>query len=142
MLSCSILGQDDCRGLSAQKIKEILEDLIVHWNIDTFYVGNEGRFDAAVHWTLFNLKKTYPQIKCAVVMPYVPKDLGEDCEDALVPKGIEDVDPQKAHQWRDSWMIERSDFVFTYFPDSPDRSLQYAKEAEQYQKTVVNFVTN
>ena len=94
MLSCSILGQDDCRGLSARKIREILEDLIVNWNIDTFYVSNEGLFDAAVHWTLYDLRKTYPQIKCAVVLPYVPKDLGENCDDALVPEGIEDVDPR------------------------------------------------
>ena len=140
MLSCSIMGQDDCRGLSARKIREILGDLIVNWNIDTFYVGNEGLFDAAVHWTLYDLRKTYPQIKCAVVMPYVPKDLGENCEDALVPEGIEDVDPRKAHEWRDSWMIERSDFVFIYYPDSPNRSLQYALEAERCQKTIVNLI--
>ena len=125
--------------MEAKKIRSILEDLIVNWNINTFYVGNEGLFDAAVHWTLYDLRKTYPQIKCAVIMPYVPKNLGENCEDALVPEGIEDVDPRKAHEWRDSWMIERSDFVFTYFPDSPGRSLQYATEAEQKGKTIINI---
>ena len=139
MLSCSILGQDDCRGLSARKIREILEDLIVNWNIDTFYVSNEGLFDAAVHWTLYDLRKTYSKIKCAVVMPYVPKALGTNCQDVLVPEGIENVDPRKAHQWRNSWMIKKSDFIFAYFPDSPECFLQYSAEVERRQKTIINI---
>ena len=139
MVSCSFFGQKDCKGLSAGKIREILTELILKWDIDTFYVGNEGLFDAAAHWTLYDLKKTYLQVKCAVVMPYIPENLNENCEDALIPEGIEDVDPQVVLPWRDTWMIKNSDYIFVYFPDQQEHLTEYESMAEMNGKTVVNL---
>ena len=85
------------------------------------------------------MMKTYPQITCAVVMPYVLENLNENCEDAHVPEDIENVDSQEVLPWRDTWMIKKSDYIFVYFPDQQERLTEYESMAEMNSKTVVNL---
>ena len=50
MAVCTFFGHRDCIGLSRQRLEEAIEDLICNHGVDSFYVGNEGQFDALVHW--------------------------------------------------------------------------------------------
>ena len=51
---------------------QVLIDLIINHNVDMFYVGHQGQFDAYVHSELKKLKQKYPQINYAVVLAYLP----------------------------------------------------------------------
>ena len=46
-----------------QKVKEIIEDLIVNYNVLTFLFGSKSDFDYLCHLVVTELKEKYPNIK-------------------------------------------------------------------------------
>ena len=98
MAACTFFGHRDCPETLKSKLREMLIDLITNHNVDMFYVGNQGRFDAIVRGVLRELKKEYPQINYAVVLAYMPGKQVEydDYSDTMLPEGIETVHPRFA----------------------------------------------
>ena len=90
-----------------------LIDLIENKNATVFYVGNHGNFDAMVRHQLENLSKTYP-IKYYVVLAYMPSKNDNPDEHSILPEGIETVPKRFAINYRNKWMLGKSDIVVTY----------------------------
>ncbi len=101
-------------------LRAVLIDLITNHDVDMFYVGNQGRFDAIVRGVLRELKKECPQINYAVVLAYMPGKQTEydDYSDTMLPEGIESVHPHYAIIWRNNWMLRQSDYVVAYVTHS------------------------
>ena len=62
MQSCTFFGHRECPDSIKPKLKKVMIDLINNHDVDMFYVGNQGQFDAIVRGVLRELKKEYPQI--------------------------------------------------------------------------------
>lgn len=140
MAACTFFGHRDCIGLSKQRLEETIEDLILNHGVDLFYVGNEGLFDALVHWVLFAMKKKYPHIRYAVVLAYMPKNIpGEDYSDTLLPEGIEEIHPKYAIVWRNRWMLQRADYVITYITHPWGGAARLTEEANRQGKNIINL---
>lgn len=140
MAVCTFFGHRDCIGLRKQRLEEAIEDLIRNHDVDLFYVGNEGQFDALVHWVLFAMKKKYPHIRYAVVLAYPPKNIpGEDYSDTMLPEGIEAVHPRYAIIWRNRWMLQRADYVISYVTHFWGGARKFAAEADRKGKEVINL---
>ena len=107
MAVCTFLGHRDCPETIKPKLREVLIDLIINHDVDMFYVGHQGQFDAYVHSELKKLKQAHPQISYAVVLAYMPgkKTAYHDYSDTMLPEGIESVHPRYAISWRNNWMI-------------------------------------
>lgn len=56
MSACTFFGHRDCPETIKPKLREVLVDLITNHNVDMFYVGYQGQFDAYVHSELKKLK--------------------------------------------------------------------------------------
>lgn len=138
MAVCTFFGHRECLGPIKEKLQAAIEDLILNHGVDQFYVGNEGQFDALVHWILFSMKKKYPQIQYAVVLAYRPKNPG-DYSDAMLPEGIETEDPKHAIVWRNRWMLRRADYVITYVNRSRGGAARFAGEAKRQGKKIINI---
>ncbi len=142
MAACTFFGHRDCIGLCRSELEEAIEDLIRNHDVDLFYVGNEGQFDALVHWVLFAMKKKYPHIRYAVVLAYSPKNIpGEDYSDTMLPEGIESIHPQYAITWRNRWMLQWADYVITYVPHPWGGAARFAEEARRRGKQIIPLVT-
>lgn len=72
MKVCTFFGHRDCPETIKPRLREVLADLIVSKGVDTFYVGNQGRFDGIVRSVLRELEQEYPEIHYAVVLAYLP----------------------------------------------------------------------
>ena len=98
MATCTFFGHRECPDSIKTQLREVLIDLITNYDVDMFYVGNQGRFDAIVRGVLRELKNEYPQISCAVVLAYMPGKQTEydDYSDTMLPEGIETVRPRFA----------------------------------------------
>ena len=59
MAACTFFGHRDCPESIKPKLREVLVDLITKHEVDLFYVGHQGQFDAYVHTELKKLKKEY-----------------------------------------------------------------------------------
>ena len=141
MANYTFFGHRDYPETIKPKLREVLVDLIINHNVDTFYVGHQGQFDAYVRGELKRLKKEYLQINYAVVLAYMPgkKIEYDDYSDTILPEGIESVHPHYAISWRNNWMLKQSDFVVTYITHTWGGAYQFARKAKSLQKTVVNI---
>ena len=141
MPACTFFGHRDCPETIKPKLREILVDLITDHDVDMFYVGHQGQFDAYVHSTLKALKQEYPQINYAVVLAYMPgkKTEYDDYADTMLPEGIESVHPRYAISWRNNWMLKQSEYVVTYITHSWGGAAQFVAKANRQKKTVINL---
>ena len=142
MAACTFFGHRECPDSIKAQLKEVLIKLIVNHNVEMFYVGNQGRFDAIVRGVLRELKKEYLWIDYTVVLAYMPGKQTEydDYSDTMLPEGIESVHPRYAISWRNNWMLRQSDYVVTYITHSWGGAAQYAKKAKSQKKIVIDLV--
>lgn len=141
MAICTFFGHRDCPETIKPRLREVLVDLIINQEVGTFYVGNQGRFDGIVRGVLRELEKEYPEIHYAVVLAYLPgkKNKYDDYSDTMLPEGIEAVHPRYAVEWRNRWMLQRTDFVVTYIAHSWGGAAKFAEKAKREGKTVINL---
>ena len=141
MGACTFFGHRDCPETIKPRLKAVLVDLTTNHDVDMFYVGHQGRFDAFVHSELKKLKQEYPQINYAVVLAYRPgkKTEYDDYSDTMLPEGIESVHPHYAISWRNNWMLKQSDYVVTYITRTYGGASQYAEKAKRQGKVVINL---
>ena len=139
MSSCTFFGHRDCPEMIKPKLRETLVDLISNHDVDMFYVGHQGQFDAMVRSVLRELKKEYPQTDYAVVLAYMPgkRNVYDDYSDTMLPEGIESVHPHYAISWRNNWMLRQSDYVVTYITHDWGGAARYAKKAKRQGKSIV-----
>ena len=62
MSACTFFGHRDCDDKIEEFVYKCLENLICTDNVDTFYVGTQGNFDAIVYRVLKNLQKIYKKV--------------------------------------------------------------------------------
>ncbi len=141
MSACTFFGHRECPDSIKIKLQEVLIDLITNNDVDMFYVGNQGQFDAIVHGVLRELKKEYPQINYAVVLAYMPgkQTKYDDYSDTMLPEGIESVHPRYAISWRNNWMLRQSDYVVTYITHFWGGAARYVEKASGQKKTIINL---
>ena len=75
----------------------------------------------------------------AVVLAYMPCKQHEDDLDTMLPEGIEFVHPRYAISWRNSWMLQQSDYVVTYITHSWGGAAKFADKATKQGKRVINI---
>lgn len=143
MATCTFFGHRECPDSVKVKLRDVLSDLIINHDVDTFYVGNQGRFDAIVRCVLRELKEEYPQFDYAVVLAYIPGKQTEydDYSDTMLPEGIESIHPRYAISWRNNWMLKQSDYVVTYITHAWGGAYQFCKKANKAKKVTINLQT-
>lgn len=116
-----------------------LIDLIENKNATVFYVGNHGNFDAMVRRQLEDLSKTYP-IKYYVVLAYMPSKNDESDEHSILPEGIETVPRRFAINYRNKWMLTKSDIVVIYVTRPFGGAWEFKRMAERQSKCVLEII--
>lgn len=139
MPTCTFFGHEDCPDTVRGNLQLVLRKLVTDYGVEMFYVGNQGRFDVLVRGVLRELKEEYPQIDYAVVLAYMPCSQIEDTSDTMLPEGIEFVHPRYAISWRNSWMLQQSDYVVTYITHSWGGAAKFADKARKQGKRVINI---
>ena len=118
IMNCTFFGNRDIR---VDKIEahlwQLLNDLITIYNVNTFFVGNEGNFDGIVQKQLKKLKQIYPDINYSIALAYLPTTKKEldimDYNNTFIPEGVEIAPKRFAIDRRNRWLIKNSDFVIT-----------------------------
>ena len=143
MSACTFFGHRYVSQNIEPTLRSTLIDLIENHNVDLFYVGNHGGFDAMVRRVLRELSDKYP-IRYYVVLAYMPTKRGEfdyyDYSDTILPDGIETVPKRFAITYRNKWMIAHSDYVVTHVThDAGSGAAQFKKLAERSGKKVIEL---
>ena len=136
MAAVTFFGHRDTPKETEPALRLTLIDLIENKNATVFYVGNHGNFDAMVCRQLENLSKTYP-IKYYVVLAYMPSKNDEPDERTILPEGIETVPRRFAINYRNKWMLNKSDIVVTYVTRPVGGAWEFKQMAEKANKIVI-----
>ena len=113
---CTFIGHRNIFYDIEENIIETLRKVIIEKNIKTFYLGNNGQFDKMVLRILTSLSKEY-DINYYVVYAYIPTVKKMETISGnvtIVPDGIEKVPKKFAINYRNMWMIKKSDYLITY----------------------------
>ena len=141
MATVTFFGHRDTPKETEPALRLTLIDLIENKNATVFYVGNHGNFDAMVRRQLEDLSKTYP-IKYYVVLAYMPSKKDELDEHTILPEGIESVPRRFAINYRNKWMLNKSDIVVTYVTRNFGGAWEFERIAERYKKSIVRIRSN
>ena len=145
MSACTFFGHRDCPAYIKPKLRAVVVELIVQYDVDRFYVGRQGAFDAMARSVLRELAKVYPHISYAVVLERLPGPRDKavwDFSDTIFPEGLETVLPRLAISKRNDWMLKQADFVVTYITHNWGGAAQYAENAHRQGKRVLNLAEN
>ncbi len=140
---CTFFGHRDSPDSLQPKLLAAIEDLIVHHQVDQFYVGHQGAFDRMAAACLMHLSARYPHIRCAVVLAYLPQ--GKPSPDrvfplpTLVPEGLETIPPRFAILRRNQWMLSRTDYVIGYLQYPFGGAAPFIEKADRLHKTVIRL---
>lgn len=137
---CCFFGHKDTPESVKDNLYAAIENLIVEYGVETFYVGNHGCFDFYTRLALRQLQQKYP-IGYAVVLAYMPGEKNEydDFSDTMLPEGIESVHPKYAIDWRNRWMLRQSQYVIAYIHHHWGGAARYVQAAVKQGKTVINL---
>ena len=142
MSACTFFGHRDCPASIKPKLRAVVEELIVRYGVDRFYVGRHGTFDAMARAVLREVTEVYPHISCAVVLERLPGPRDKavwDFSDSIFPEGLKTVPPRFALSRRNEWMLNQADFVVTYITHNWGGAAQYAEKAQLQGKRALNL---
>ncbi|MBR2299488.1 MAG: DUF1273 family protein [Alphaproteobacteria bacterium] len=143
---CAFFGRRDVWICEKEKelkerLEKVVETLITHENVDTFFVGGHGLFDYWAGEVTRRLKTKYPNIETILVMAYgsqlhqkklVPFDT------FLLPANVERCKKLFAIPARNEYMVKHSDYVVAYV-DFLGGAYNAVKLALKKKKTVINL---
>lgn len=143
MKICTFFGHSDTPDEIQDCLRETIRELIEKKNVQKFLVGNQGKFDGMVKRILSDFSKAY-NIKYFVVLAYLPQkeDLISDTENTIFPEGIEKVPKRFSIDWRNRWMLKKSDYVVMYVKRIYDGAAKFKELAEKAGKMIINLAEN
>lgn len=107
-----------------EKLRVVIEHLIVDENIDTFLFGSKSQFDDLCYDIVTEIKKKHPHIKRIFVRaeyPYIDESykayLLESYEDTCFPKSVLGAG-KVSYVKRNCEMIENSRFCIVYYKEN------------------------
>ena len=88
--TATFIGHKECYGVQAEDVRREVEKLIAS-GVTDFLNGGMGGFDWMCARVVFDLKKSYPQIRNYLVIPYLTFNIAEPkyFDDIIYPEGFE-----------------------------------------------------
>ena len=141
-MSCCFFGHKDAPSEIQESLTEEIRQLIVHHNVSTFYVGNQGNFDSMALRALRKLSEEY-SVLYRVILAYLPENdtslQSVLSSETVYPEGIEKVPKQYAISWRNDWMLRRSQFIIAYVLHDFGGASTFVRKATRQGKKIINL---
>ena len=107
--TATFIGHNECFGLSAEKLKNAIRELIEK-GVTDFLSGGQGGFDRLCGRCVYELKKEYPHINNYLVIPYLSFNVyDKELFDSIIyPDGFEKYNFKSAIPARNRYMVDNS----------------------------------
>ncbi|MEE0928706.1 MAG: hypothetical protein UIG59_05910 [Acutalibacteraceae bacterium] len=141
MYGCTFIGHKNCSEEIKTLLVTTIKRLIEEKTVTTFYVGTEGNFDKYVYTVLCQIAKEY-DIKIIVVLAYLkPKAewVYYDQEKTIFPDELTKTPIKFAIKRRNSYMIDKAEYLVTYLNTSTSNTYTNVEEAIKKKKKIINL---
>lgn len=141
--TCCFFGHRKISEVESLKniVYEVMENLILHNNVDTFLMGSKSEFDRLCRKVVSELKEKYTHIKriyvraeYEVISDSYEKYLLENCEETYYPERARNAG-KAVYVERNCEMIDKSDCCIVYYKDGylPPRRKNSRRDLFDYQ---------
>jgi len=138
---CSFFGHRDAPESIKTQIKQCIVNVIKDKNINTFYVGDKGKFDYMVLQELRSLQQEHPYIKYTIILSKLPDKNDNifccDENNSMFPVELEKTPPRFQIDRRNMWLINNADIFITYVIHSWGGAAKYKEIAQKRGKCVI-----
>lgn len=118
--TCSAFGHRETYARIKEPLTAILEQLITEQDVSCFYTGGMGEFDGIFSSAVRILKRTHPQVRLFLVLPYYTANINKEraffeseYDGLVLPSALDGLHYKSAIKARNRWMIEQSDYIIT-----------------------------
>lgn len=139
MYSCVFFGHRDSPESLGPRLYEATENLILHHQVNRFFVGHQGAFDRMAADILSQISAKYPAVDYAVVLAYLPSSGNPPrfAHPALLPNGIESIPRRFAISHRNEWLLKQADYVIGFMDHGWGGAARYLLKAQRQKKSVI-----
>ncbi len=141
MPSCFFIGHSDCDSYIKNNIYQKAESLILNDNVDSFYMGTQGRFDFYAYKALCELRKIY-DIKIYVVLAYINQNteyIYYSQEDTIYPSVLEHTPLRYAINKRNLYMLSKCEYLICLLNQTFSNTYTFVKKAKSKNITIINL---
>ena len=113
--TATFIGHNECFGLSAEKLKNTIRELIKK-GVTDFLSGGQGGFDRLCGRCVYELKKEFPHINNYLVIPYLSFNVyDKELFDSIIyPDGFEKYNFKSAIPARNRYMVDNSGYAICF----------------------------
>ncbi|MGN1112177.1 MAG: SLOG family protein [Acutalibacteraceae bacterium] len=138
--TAAFIGHSECYGLSEAKIKNAILELIAK-GVTVFLNGGQGGFDRLCAKCVFDIKKSYPQIKNYIVIPYLSfKVFNEKYFDSVIyPNNFEKYNFKAAIPARNRYLVDNSGYAICYINHNWGGASKTYERAKKKHLQIINL---
>ena len=118
MKTCFLIGHRDAPFMIREKLEKAIETAITDYGVTEFVVGQYGAFDKMATSCLAEVKKTHPEIRLVLLLPYHPSEravvLPAGFDGNFYPPGMEAVPRRLAIVRANEYMAKHCDLLIGY----------------------------
>jgi hypothetical protein len=118
MKTCFLIGHRDAPVALLEKLEKAIAAAIAEYGVTEFVVGQYGAFDKMAASCLAEVKKTYPEIRLVLLLPYHPSEravvLPVGFDGSFYPPGMEAVPRRLAIVRANEYMAKHCDLLIGY----------------------------
>jgi len=138
--TATFIGHKECYGVKVEDVRAEIVKLI-EAGVTDFMSGGMGSFDWMCARTVYELKKTYPQISNYLVIPYLTFTIAEEkyFDSIVYPEGFEKYHFKAAIPARNKYLIDNSAYALCYVTHGWGGAAQTYERAVKKGLTIINL---
>ena len=138
--TATFIGHKECHELKVENVRSEIEKLIA-LGVNDFLNGGMGTFDWICAKTVFELRKTYPQIRNYLVIPYLSFNIANEkyFDSIIYPEGFEKYHFKSAISARNQYLVDNSKYAICYVTHDWGGAAKTFERAKKKGLTIINI---
>ena len=134
------IGHKECYGVQTEEVRREIEKIIA-LGVTDFLNGGMGGFDWMCARIVYDLKKSYPQIKNYLVIPYLTFNIAEPkyFDATIYPEGFEKYHFKAAIPARNRYLVDNSAYAICYVTHDWGGAAKTYQRATKKGLTIINL---
>jgi len=126
--------ENETRALLDKQIESLIAD-----GADTFYLGGYGQFDQLAAKAVFEAKKSHPEIRSILVIPYLNQEYDTHLYDETLYPPIEKALLRFAISKRNKWMVSEADVIISGVKHDWGGAAKTIKTVQRQKKVIISL---
>lgn len=138
--TATFIGHKECYGVQTEEVQREIEKIIA-LGVTDFLNGGMGGFDWMCARIVYDLKKSYPQIKNYLVIPYLTFNIAEPkyFDATIYPEGFEKYHFKAAIPARNRYLVDNSTYAICYVTHDWGGAAKTLQRATKKGLTIINL---